>query len=421
MARILPRKPLNILLIEDDEDDAFYIKDLISEGLEKPSPQVDHHSSIASNLKNLDPFQYDLAMLDYRLGEINGIELLRNIREQGCDIPIILFTGQGDQEVAVEAMKAGATDYITKGKLSAESITKSIRYALGLQKEAELRKQAEEKLKKSHANLTLAHQNLQASMEQLQTAQNQILRSEKLAGIGRMTAGVCHEILNPLNIISGHSQSLLMDRDDDPELCNDLNSIMEEIQRISKIISSLLKFSRTGNMEFKYSDIRKELESVFSLVEKEMQLEGIKPLINFDPNTLPVHIDRDGIRQVFLNIINNAKFSMIGGGVFTASTEVLTPDANWSFYEDEDSPSPAANIPKKIVRIKFSDTGSGIRKEDMEKIFEPFFTTKPEEKGTGLGLSLSFSIIEKHKGRLEVESTFGVGTTAIIDLPAHPL
>jgi len=355
------------------------------------------------------------------LGEINGIELLRNIREQGCDIPIILFTGQGDQEVAVEAMKAGATDYITKGKLSAESITKSIRYALGLQKEAELRKQAEEKLKKSHANLTLAHQNLQASMEQLQTAQNQILRSEKLAGIGRMTAGVCHEILNPLNIISGHSQSLLMDRDDDPELCNDLNSIMEEIQRISKIISSLLKFSRTGNMEFKYSDIRKELESVFSLVEKEMQLEGIKPLINFDPNTLPVHIDRDGIRQVFLNIINNAKFSMIGGGVFTASTEVLTPDANWSFYEDEDSPSPAANIPKKIVRIKFSDTGSGIRKEDMEKIFEPFFTTKPEEKGTGLGLSLSFSIIEKHKGRLEVESTFGVGTTAIIDLPAHPL
>ncbi len=86
-------------------------------------------------------------MFDYRLGEINGIELLRKFREQGCDIPIILFTGQGDQEVAVEAMKAGATDYLTKGKLSIESVTQFIRYALGLQKEAALRKQTEEKLK----------------------------------------------------------------------------------------------------------------------------------------------------------------------------------------------------------------------------------------------------------------------------------
>ena len=99
---------------------------------------------------------------------------------------------------------------------------------------------------------------------------------------------------------------------------------MEEIQRISKIISSLLKFSRKGNMEFKKSDIRKELESVLSLVEKEMQLEGIQTIRKFDSNTLSVYIDTDGIRQVFLNIINNAKFAM-QGGVFTVSTEVLTP------------------------------------------------------------------------------------------------
>ncbi len=307
-------KSLKILIIEDDEDDAFYIKDILNEGLGEPAPLIDHHSSIGSNLKNLNPFQYDLAMFDYRLGEINGIELLRNIRGQGCTIPIILFTGQGDQEVAVEAMKAGATDYLTKGKLSIESVTQSIRYALGLQKEADLRKQAEEKLQKSHADLTRTHQELQASMDKLKTAQNQILRSEKLAGIGRMAAGICHEILNPLNIISGHSQSLLIDRNDDAELCSDLDSIMEEIQRISKIISGLLKFSRKGNMELKESDIRNELESVLSLVEKEMQLQGIEIIRKFDPNILPVYIDRDGMRQVFLNIINNATFAMNGGG-----------------------------------------------------------------------------------------------------------
>ncbi len=410
----MARESLKILIVEDDEDDAFFIKDILKEGLGEPAPLIDHYSSIGSSLEQLNPFHYDLAMFDYRLGEINGIELLRNIRKQGCDIPIILFTGQGDQEVAVEAMKSGATDYITKAKLSAESVTQSIRYALGLRKEAELRKHAEEKLKKSHVDLTLANQELQASMEKLKTAQNQILRSEKLAGIGRMVAGVCHEILNPLNIISGHSQSLLIERNKDGELCNDLTSIMEEIQRISKIISSLLKFSRKGNMEFKKSDIRKELESVLSLVEKEMQLEGIQTIRKFDSEILPVFIDTDGMRQVFLNIINNAKFAMHRGGVFTVSTEVLTPRENWSFYQEKDSPTPN---PEKIVRMKFSDTGVGIRKEDMEKIFEPFFTTKPEEKGTGLGLSVSYSIIEKHGGILEVESELGIGTAVIIDLP----
>ena len=408
----MARESLKILIVEDDEDDAFFIKDILKEGLGEPAPLIDHYSSIGSSLEQLNPFHYDLAMFDYRLGEINGIELLRNIRKQGCDIPIILFTGQGDQEVAVEAMKSGATDYITKAKLSAESVTQSIRYALGLRKEAELRKHAEEKLKKSHVDLTLANQELQASMEKLKTAQNQILRSEKLAGIGRMVAGVCHEILNPLNIISGHSQSLLIERNKDGELCNDLTSIMEEIQRISKIISSLLKFSRQGNMEFKKSDIRKELESVLSPVEKEMQLEGIQTIRKFDSNTLSVYIDTDGIRQVFLTLSTTLNLRCRGG--FTVFTEVLTPRENWSFYQEKDSPTPN---PEKIVRMKFSDTGVGIRKEDMEKIFEPFFTTKPEEKGTGLGLSVSYSIIEKHGGILEVESGLGIGTAVIIDLP----
>jgi two-component system, NtrC family, sensor kinase len=311
-------------------------------------------------------------------------------------------------------MKAGATDYLTKGKLSIESVTRSIRYALGLRKEVDLRKRAEEKLRNSHTDLALAHKELQASMDKLKTAQNQILRSEKLAGIGRMVTGVCYEILNPLNIISGHSQSLLIEKSNDLELCQDLDSIMEEIQRISKIISSLLKFSRKESMEFKKSDIRNELESVLSLVEKEMRLEGIQAVRKFDSNNLPVYIDTDGIRQVFFNIINNAKFAMHGGGVLTVSTEIVTSGADWSYYQEKDSTTVR---PDKIMRLKFDDTGSGIRKEDIEKIFEPFFTTKPEEKGTGLGLSVSYAIIEKHSGRFAVESEFGVGTTVVIDLP----
>ncbi|MBC8285991.1 MAG: hypothetical protein H8E42_00805 [Nitrospinae bacterium] len=143
-------------------------------------------------------------------------------------------------------------------------------------------------------------------------------------------------------------------------------------------------------------------------------MKGIETIRKFDSDNLAVYIDTDGIRQVFLNLVNNAKFAMHDGGVLTVSTEVLTPGASWSIYREKGS---TTTLPEKIMRVKFSDTGSGIRKEDIEKIFEPFFTTKPEEKGTGLGLSVSYAIIEKHGGSLEVESEVSLGTTVIIDLP----
>jgi two-component system, NtrC family, sensor kinase len=410
----MKNKSLNILLIEDDEDDAFYIKDVLNEGLGSPPPHIEHFSSIEKNLKQINLFDYDLALFDYRLGKTNGIELVRNFRHQNCNTPIILLTGQGDQEVAVEAMKAGVTDYLTKGKLSIESVTKSIRYVLGLHKEAELRKQAEEKLQKSHAQLAKAYEELQTSIGKLETAQKQIIISEKLAGIGRLVAGVCHEILNPLNIISGHTQSLLMERETDVPLTSDLNSIMEEIGRITKIITGLLKFSRKGNIELKNSNIVKELESVLILVEKDMRLDGIEIIRDFESTSAMVMVDTDGIRQVFLNLLNNAKHAINNQGTLTISTEIINSDSNLQPFSKVEITS--KNI-KKTLQIKFIDTGAGIEKENLEQVFEPFFTTKPEEKGTGLGLSISYSIIERHGGILEIDSKVDVGTTVIINLP----
>ena len=410
----MENKSLNILLIEDDEDDAFYIKDILNEGLGNPLPKIEHFSSIEKNLKQINPFDYNLALFDYRLGKTNGIELVRNFRHQNCNIPIILLTGQGDQEVAVEAMKAGATDYLTKGKLSIESVTKSIRYVLGLHKEAELRKQAEEKLKKSHSQLAKAYEELQTSIGKLETAQKQIIISEKLAGIGRLVAGVCHEILNPLNIISGHTQSLLMERKTDGPPALDLNSIMEEIGRITKIITGLLNFSRKGNIELKKSNIVKELESVLILVEKDMLLEGVEILRDFESTSAMVMVDTDGIRQVFFNLLNNAKHATTNGGTLTISTAIYKNDAR---LEPVPTDKTSIKNSEKILRIKFVDTGKGIEKDDLEKVFEPFFTTKPEEKGTGLGLSISYSIIERHGGVLEIDSKVDVGTTVTINLP----
>ncbi len=411
---------LKILLVEDDQDDAYLIKELIREGLTHPAPQIDHAISFEKAMQQFDQVEYDICMVDYHLGAETGVGLLNSIRSKNINTPLIVLTGQGDQEVAVEAMKAGATDYLTKGKLTAETLSNSIRYAMQLHKEAERRQHTEEMLKQSHQKLTVAHQELQASMQKLKAAQNQILRSEKLAGIGRLAAGVCHEILNPLNIISGHTQALLMEREDDPTLMEDLCSVTEEIHRIEKIISGLLKFSRKGDVELKHTDMNKELESVLSITEGEMNLEGIEVIRKLDPNLPMLLVDRDRMRQVFLNIINNAKYAMSTGGALIVQTESVLSGVSSNGAGESNGGNHASDQGKaKILRISFTDTGPGIKKENLSKIFDPFFTTKPEDKGTGLGLSVCYSIIEKHGGSMEAESSGKNGAKFIIDLPLN--
>ncbi len=414
------KESLKILLVEDDEDDAFFIKDLMVEGDFEPRPKIKHILNPKSTLDILEQEKYDLCMFDYRLGETNGIELLRSVRQQGITIPIIFLTGHGNHEIAVEAMKCGATDYRTKSNLTSESLFQSIRFAMQLHKEEELRKTAEDQLKESNDNIKAANEKLQNSMVELHEAQDLVLRSEKLASIGRLAAGVCHEILNPLNIISGHVQALMLERGEDSGLNDDMNSIMEEIGRIEKIVGGLLKFSRKEDMEMKFSNVNEDLESVLAIMENDILLDNIHISRAFDPKIPKIKIDANRMRQVFLNLINNARHAMEErGGTLTVSTEII--DKDFSSHSNEVSNFEYLDTDENghicVIRIKISDTGTGIKQEDMVKLFDPFFTTKPEDKGTGLGLSVCYTIIEKHQGTIRVESEYGRGATFIIDLP----
>jgi len=402
---------IKILLVEDDEDDIFLFRELVKGGEFTSSIEVCHSGREA--LDFISEESCDICFFDYRLGATDGIDLIGRVREKYDYLPIILLTGMGDQEVAVEAMKAGANDYLSKEKLSRDSLLHSIRYCLDFAEEAKKRKQIEEKLHHSHQELIEAHKETQESLKKLQNAQNQILISEKLAGVGRLAAGICHEILNPLNIISGHSQALMMERKQDKALMVDLESIMEEIQRIQKIISSLLKFSRRDEVELKPVNLKTELESVLLVAEKDLQLGDIKLNSRLDAGLPEVLIDAGRMRQVFLNLINNSKHAMPQGGSLTVSTEILTKERRL-FKRGEKIPENP-----NIIRIKFSDSGMGIKEGDISSIFEPFFTTKPEEEGTGLGLAISHSIVEKHGGVLDVESVWGEGSTFFIDLPIY--
>lgn len=233
----------------------------------------------------------------------------------------------------------------------------------------------------------------------LRSAEKVAQISEKLAGLGTLTAGVCHETLNPLNIISMQVQMMLKHEKDNPALVEKLLKIMDEIKRIVKIMGTLMTFSRKPSTEVRSVRINDELESALTLVEKDLLLSNVAVVRDYQDSLPEIKIEPDEMRQVFLNLVNNAKYAMKSGGKLTLATRHVKTDT------------------ADYLRINIADTGSGIKKENLIKIFEPFFTTKPEGEGTGMGLPMAYSIIEKHGGTLGVESEEGKGTTFIIDLP----
>lgn len=230
-----------------------------------------------------------------------------------------------------------------------------------------------------------------------------IRESYKMASLGTLTAGVCHEVLNPLNIISSYAQLLLTDTKEGSETEQDLKKILEEVGRIVKITDNLLRFSRREKLETGEVEINSLLEKTISIIEPEIKLENIKLLTRFENGLPEIMANSDELRQVFLNLIMNARDAMPEGGKLTISTRRIEKQGN------------------PFVSIKFKDTGEGISVKNLNSVFDPFFTTKKEGKGTGLGLSISHGIIENHGGEISVNSKEGKGTTFTIDLPVKGL
>lgn len=222
-------------------------------------------------------------------------------------------------------------------------------------------------------------------------------RSERLAMIGQLAAGVAHEINNPLGSIIIFSHILL----EEPEIKDlarkNLEKIVKESMRCKDIVKGLLDFARQTEPEVKLASINEVLRSTLSLVEKQTLFQNIQIITRINPDLPAVEIDTTQIQQVFMNIIINAAEALDGQGELIIATRV-----------SEDN---------RFVEVEFTDSGCGISQENLKRLFEPFFTTKEVGHGTGLGLAISYGLIEKHKGRIDVQSVLGKGTTFIIQLP----
>lgn len=239
--------------------------------------------------------------------------------------------------------------------------------------------------------------------------EEELIQSEKMVSLGQLAASVVHEVNNPLAGIMVYVklfQKKYKDRSLQTERTEEQLSKMEkELERTTKIIRNLLTFARQSEPSMSPIDINKVVDASLFLVENQITLENVILKKNLDPRHPLALADFDKIQQVLINIMLNAIQAMPEGGTLTITTsQVKAVRVNDSY--------------KNTVRIDITDTGIGIPKENLKKLFTPFFTTKERGKGVGLGLSVVHGIIGKHKGKIDVESAPGVGTTFSIYLEA---
>jgi PAS domain S-box-containing protein len=225
--------------------------------------------------------------------------------------------------------------------------------------------------------------------------EEELALSQRLAAIGKLAAGLAHEINNPLGIILNYIEICQMDEKDE-KVKNYLAKITSETERIAEIIRQLLEFSRQSETKFKAVDLIEIIDDTIDLIEYKLRKEGIQLRRHYFPDVATVVADKSRLKQVFLNIILNALQAMQQGGSLTITLD-----------ESEDG--------QEFI-LSFTDSGKGIARQNLDKVFDPFFSTKEIGEGTGLGLSVSYGIIQEHGGSIEVVSKEGRGSTFTIRL-----
>lgn len=352
-------------------------------------------SSAMEALSIIEAESPEVAIVDYMMPGMDGFSALKEIKRRFPDTYVIMFTGKGSEEIAVELMKAGASDYILKpfvNKDLIERVQKVLQIRRVELKNRELLCEREKLLREIEQWNRELEARVHEKTIELKRAQAEIIQSEKLSTLGFFSAGMAHEIRNPLNSISLFVQ-LIRSGLDDPEKIDYTEKIMKEISRIDGILRKLLDAVKRPKFEIKEVLIDKVIDDTLELFKSRIDMHKIA--VKRDYRRIPQAMAADPleIEQIFSNLFVNSIDEMHDGGTLKI---VLDSD-------------------DKNVFIKVSDTGKGIPQENLNKVFDPFFTTK--KIGTGLGLSVVLRIVKTYKGRIEVENNGEKGVTFNISLP----
>lgn len=384
------------ILIVDDER---VILDLTAIILKNRGFRVLTAANPLTGLELLEAELPEVVLLDYMMPTMDGLSVLRHIREHHPDSYVLMFTGKGSEEIAVEIMKAGAYDYILKpfnNQDLAERVERVLKIRTIELKNRELMSERERLMTEVEAWNHELEQRVKEKSEELQRIQNEIVQTEKLATLGYLSAGMAHEIRNPLNSISLFSQ-LLRSGADEAEKQDYIDKILNEIDRIDSILRKLLDASKRPRFTLQEVNLRALVDSILDAFQPQTTLRGIDVHRLYRHIPPPLEADPSELEQIFTNLFLNALHEMPDGGKLSVEMD----------HDDKD------------ITIKVGDTGKGIPPDNMPNIFDPFFTTK--SKGTGLGLSVVLRIVKTYKGKIHVEKSDADGTVFAITLPLKSL
>lgn len=474
---MLTPRQIRVLVIDDDEDDFFIISDYIH-AIQKDKFIVHWCNNYQVALEKIKAREYDIYFVDYRLGNRTGLELLQEVHSDDFYDPVVLLTGKGNKEIDIKAMQSGATDYLVKSDLNTEKLERCMRYSLEQSAALKELKARETRyrnlfegskdavfiadmdanfLEVNHAasllfgygmkdllmrrlydfvkgkehrkdiRLLLKEKNPVTDMEisvvnrdkeiraclfsasfqkgpedwlvhgiihditNIKKAESANIQAQKLAANERLMRLLAHEIRNPLNNISLSIEHFQLPFKDTEQQKNLVNIIRRNSNRINQIIIELLNLTKPGELQFEKHSLQDILNESIASAADRISLRNIRVRKKYPEAPMEMNADKSKLRIAFANILINAVEAMeTDKGVLDVSM-VATPEA---------------------YTVSIRDNGSGIPEENLPKLFEPFFTLK--KNGMGLGLAASYSIIQSHKGRIQVDSKVNEGTNFII-------
>jgi signal transduction histidine kinase len=368
---------LHLLIVDDEEQ----FRQVLVKRLSRRGMAPEQAESGEACLALLEKKPMDVVILDVKMPGMDGLEVLRRIKERYDKTEVILLTGYANTQDGVDGMKSGAFDYLSK-PVELDHLAGKI-------------KQAHEKI--------LRETEREREAEFREKMEQRMVAAERLASLGTLAAGVAHEINNPLAIINDSVgwMQLLINKGEAAEipikgqLEKGLDKIAKSVERAKKITHQLLGFARRREPIISEVDLKQLAEETVQLVEKEAKNKEIECVLESDPSLGEIWSDAYQLRQVLLNLLTNAIHATGSKGRIGITLQTEGDQV--------------------ILSVK--DTGQGIPEENLERIFEPFFSTKPTGEGTGLGLFVTRGIVEKLGGTMEAESRMGEGTTFRVRLP----
>ncbi len=375
---------IKILLIDDDEDDMVITLDLLND-VKDTDYKLDWVSTFNDGLFEIKKERHDVYIIDYRLDREDGLKLLQEAIEIGCDAPMILLTGLGDHEIDRKAMELGAYDYLVKDEINSLSLERSIRYAI----------------------------NINRSKKALQSSEIRLRQAQKLEAIGRLAGGVAHDFNNILTAIIGYSEYIIDNLHNTDPLRNDAKQIKIAAYRAAKITKQLLAFSKRQVLELEFININDVINEMKNLLMRSIG-KKIEFEIKISDEINEIDVNKEQVEQIILNLVLNARDAIPEAGEIKIETFPRQINENVVIDNSE-------IISGNYTVLRVSDTGTGMDDNIKSKIFDPFFTTKEIGKGIGLGLSTVYGVVRQFGGHIIVRSEVNVGTTFEIFFPVNEI